>query len=154
MKTFEFTSIKTSFIEAMKKPCNVQPVNVYQNVYIDLQSYSSTFESYDLVICNGLGNKSRVVYRKFMYLKRNENSFEVIRKEFTKQLDHEYQAQQIMDWSNQFIMWSDSSLSFDYLLKKVCEKFLDIPFITILTGVVNEFSNMRTIYPELFFIKE
>lgn len=154
MKTFEFTSIRNSFIEAMKKPCNVQPVNVYQNVYIDLQSFSSTFESYDFVISNGLGNGDRVLYRKFMYLKRNENSFEVIRKELSKQLEHRYQVQQIMDWSNRFIMWSDNSLSFDYLLKKACEKFLDIPFITVLTGVVNEFKNMQTVYPELFFIKE
>lgn len=154
METFEFTSIKNSFIASMKEPCNVQPVNVYQNVWINLQSFSSTFESYDFVISNGLGNKRRVVYRKFMYLKRNEKSFEVIRKELTKQLDHGYQIQQIVDWSNQFIMWSDSSLSFDYLLQKACEKFLDLPFITILEGVIHEFKNVQTVYPELFFIKE
>ena len=140
-----------SFVADFKQGLNCLN-NPCKSVWISLQTYSSTQSSFELVMSNGLGNPDRVIYRKFMFLKRNDpNSFNLIEKELTKTLEYNYNKQEIRDYCNQVIVWSDNSLSFDLLMQKACNNFPQVPFVEIMDGVTEEFNAMQKFYPELFY---
>ena len=87
-----------------------------------------------------------------MFLKRNDpNSFDLINKELTKTTDYSYNKQEIRDYCNQVIVWSDDSLSFDLLMQKACNNFPQVPFVEIMDGVTEEFNAMQKFYPALFY---
>ena len=140
-----------SFVTDFKQGLNCLN-NPYKSVWISLQTFSSIQSSFEFVMSNGLGNPDRVTYRKFMFLKRNDpKAFDLINKELTKTEDYDYNKQEIRDYCNKIIMWSDDSLSFDLLMQKACNNFPLFPFVEIVDGVTEEFEAMQKFYPELFY---
>ena len=140
-----------SFVTDFKQGLNCLN-NPCKSVWVSLQTFSSTQSSFEFVMSNGLGNQDRVIYRKFMFLKRNDpKSLDLINKELTKTADYNYNKQEIRDYCNRSIMWSDDSLSFDLLMLRACNKFPQFPFAEIVEGVTEEFEAMQKFYPELFY---
>ena len=140
-----------SFVTDFKQGSNCLN-NPRKGVWISLQTFSNAQSSFEFIMSNGLGNSDRVIYRKFNFLKRNDiKSADLICKDLTKTADYNYNKQEIRDYCNQFIMWSDSSLSFDLLMQKACNNFPQFPFVEIMDGVAEEFEAMQKFYPELFY---
>lgn len=143
-----------SFVTDFKQGLNCLN-NPHKSVWISLQTFSTTQSSFEFVMSNGLGNPDRVIYRKFMFLKRNDpKAFYLIEKELTKTADYNYNKQKIKDYCTHVIMWVDNNLSFDHLLQKVCNNFPQFPFVEIVDGVAEEFEAMQKFYPVLFYKKD
>lgn len=149
--------LKDKFLNDCKQMCventgGTPSFQIGENAYISLSCYNAGGGNKELTISNGQSNPTHIVYRSSNFL--DNTSYLKVDYELSTVQGHTGEGANINKYANKVIMESDSSLTFDYILKKACEEFKHVTFMNVYKQVLQEFEAMQEPYPELCYQKE